>query len=63
MSAESLPAFPPLDPNVVNDVDANRDRQIAFLRKALAEASRPSRAALLRYELNQVEGRIQLERE
>ena len=63
MSAEPIVTLPPLDPNVVDDADANRDRQIAFLRKALAEARRPSRAALLRYELNLAEGRIPLERQ
>lgn len=63
MSADPVPTLPPLDPNVVNDADADRVRQIAFLRKKLAEPQRPARAALLRYELNKAEGRIQLERE
>lgn len=63
MSGESIVTLPPLDPNVVDDADANRDRQIEFLRKKLAEPQRPARAALLRYELNKAEGRIQLERE
>lgn len=55
--------LPPLDPNVIDDADGDQKRKIAFLRKKLAEAPRPSRAAMLRYELDLAEGRIQLERQ
>ena len=57
MNAEPLPTLPPLDPNAVDDADADRERRIVYLRKALAEAKRPSRAAMLRLELYNAEKR------
>jgi len=49
------PARAPLDPNVVNMPDGDRERQERYLRKALAEGSMsPSRRRLMQIELRLV---------
>ena len=49
--------LPPLDPNVVNMPDGDRERQERYLRKALAEGSglSPSRKRMMETELRVVE--------
>lgn len=52
-------ALPPLDPNVLDSADADLDRRAQFLRAQLAEGRhRPSRLALIRCELLDVEAQL-----